>query len=167
MSTNFILNLFQEEYFWAALSFWGLVITFGLGHYKLLQQEKIQSLDKRLETDLRLKDIFRQKMSRLNSFKEDADGIFLKKISEIHEDEIRDCIFQVIDVLHDAFYVYDKRNENLKSSLWDNSFYFVFNSRKRLAFVSAYEKFKREQHFSKKFTDYVDKLIKQNRNLEL
>jgi len=155
------LSFLGTEWFYASLMFGFGVYTWNKQKKESLKQEDLQLKEKIIENNLMLKAELRHNSTKLASFQGDSKEIFLKDISQIKDDDVRVCMFNIIDILQDVFYCYEARSEKINSSLWKNTFYYFFNPVKMPAFVSAYEKYKSQQNFSKTFVSYVDNIIKQ------
>jgi hypothetical protein len=122
--------------------------------------------EKIIENNLRLKAELRLNSAKIASFTGDSSKeIFNKQIEEIADDDIRVCIFNIIDILQDVFYFYEARGEQIENSLWKNAFNYFFNPKKMPVFISAYEKYKTQQDFSRTFVKYVDNIINKKKQV--
>ncbi len=156
---DFLQKLLMSEWFYAAGALMFAVYSWSAQSDKQLQEERQQSLDKKIENNLRLKSEFRQYMAKISAFPEDNKVIFHKAFGDIQEDEIRTCIYHVIDILSDVHEYYRLKGESVVDSNWKKSFNFVFNPKEMNAIISAYQKFKQEGQFSCEFVLFVDSII--------
>ena len=159
MMELFTAAFWQSEWFYTALALGFGVYSWNKQSSKQLQEEQKQSLDKQIENNLRLKSEFRQNMAKISAFPEDNKIIFHKEFGDIQEDEIRTCIYHVIDILSDVYEYYRIKDEDVDASNWRKTFVYVFNPVEMPAIVSAYQKFKKEGQFSPEFALFVDAII--------
>jgi hypothetical protein len=117
---NLIINIFQDnaflqtEWFWSFLTFLltlssavVAIVIWRMDSKKKLNEERQQSIALLVRSDLEMKDAYRNSWSKIAAFEGDAEKqIFRKKISDISDDNIRVCLFQIIDILSDVFYYY-------------------------------------------------------------
>ena len=175
---NFIVELYQNyaflqrEWFYGLLQFLLALITaisavviWRRDSSKKLKEEHLQTLGHIVRNDLEMKQAFRLAWSHMSAFDGDSEQeIFRKDISEIKEDQVRAAIFQVIDILSDVLYYYQKFEIPLEDTLWIGNFKYVFNPVDKKAFVTAFYKHKLKHKFRQDFITYVDKIIEENNN---
>lgn len=156
-------TFFKQDWIWGAL---GLAWALGYGLFEvikqqrlLVKQEKDQLEEQIRQNDIRMKTELREAKIHLASFEGDSKEILLKNIREIEDDKVRANIFQVVDILHDAFWYHMQRGTDINKSIWIGELTYVFNTHQRRAYVSAYEKFKSENRLSAEFVTFVDSLI--------
>lgn len=128
-----------------------------------LKEEHQQTLYKRIENDVRMKALYRDSSSVLAGFKGDIKTeIYLKKVSDIKDDDVRMCIFQIIDILSDVYFFYQISGHSIEDSIWLKNFQHCFNPKEMIVFVSAFRKYQSENQFSDEFISFVNKIINQN-----
>ena len=114
-----------------------------------------------IQTNNALKTEFRQNWATIASYPEDNKAIFKRHIDTLKKcDELRLCIYHVIDILTDVYANYEENGFNVDKSRWKKTFHHAFNPHEMAVIVTAYQKYKAEGQLSESFVKYIDKVIK-------
>ena len=162
------LTFLQSEWTYAAGTLFFMVVAWKVD---TLKKEREQKDDKQLERLIRLQQInarlkpeFRENWAKIASYPEDNKEIFKKKFENLKKDDLRACIYHVIDILADVYSNYEDQGFKIEKSTWKKSFVYVFNPTEMTAICDAYQKFKAKGQFSESFVKYVDNIINQNQS---
>ncbi len=161
-------NFLQSEWTYAAGTLFFMVVAWKIDNYRkgVEKKEDLKSdkLDRLIDVNNRLKSEFRQNWARIASYPEDNKQIFKQDIRDLKSDELRVCIYHIIDILTDVFANYEEKGFNIDKSNWKKTFIHVFNPHEMTVVVTAYEKYKKEGQFSEDFVDYVDLIINHHKS---
>lgn len=159
-------NFLQSEWTYAAGTLFFMVVAWKVDANKKEQEKKDEKLLERVSrlqaSNAILKPEFRQNWAKIASYPEDNKGIFKTKFTALKNDELRTCIYHVIDILTDVYSNYEEQGFKIEKSIWKKTFNYAFNPHKMTVIVDAYQKYKKKGQFSESFVKYVDQIINEH-----
>lgn len=157
-------SFMTSEWTYAAGTLFFMMTAWRVDTILKKREVRHQRLANKINIYLDMKREFRQNWSKISSFPENNKELFRKSLSELQNDELRTCIYHVIDILSDAYYLHTEMGDDINQSEWRKNFVHVFNPIEMKTFVDAYEKYKEEKQFSGSFVKYVEKIINNHKS---